>query len=181
MRETHAPLRIGISACLLGSEVRYDGGHKRDRALLAHLGGLVTWVSVCPEVESGMSVPRPPIRFERRGDDVVLVDFTASGADVGAPLRAFAARRVDELLSAGLDGFVLKSRSPSCGLGDVPVHGRGGAEAGTGDGVFAAALRAAAPDLPLATEAALATKAARDAFLARCRAFRRGYSRSKGE
>ena len=76
-------LRIGISSCLLGDEVRFDGGHKRDAALIAALGPYVEWVRVCPEVELGLGVPRPTLRLERRRGEIHLLE-PASGRDLGA-------------------------------------------------------------------------------------------------
>ena len=177
-----ARLRLGISACLAGQSVRYDGAHKRVDALLADFDPHVTWVTVCPEVESGMGAPRPPIRLEGAGGgEVRAIDFTRERADLGPALRAFSARRLADLTA--LHGFVLKSRSPSCGPGDAPLHAADGRVVSTADGLFAAALRATLPCLPVASEEDLATPWARAAFLARCRERRcaSGQSRSKGE
>jgi uncharacterized protein YbbK (DUF523 family) len=67
------PLRIGISSCLLGREVRYDGGHKHDRFLTGTMGEYFEWVPVCPEVEMGLGVPRPTLRLERHGDEIRMI------------------------------------------------------------------------------------------------------------
>src|SRR6478609_8425101 len=104
-------LRVGISACLLGQEVRYNGGHKRDAFLADTFGRYVEWVAVCPEVELGMGTPRPPIRLERRGDrnggEIRLV-MPSTGEDLTAPMRAWAGRRAEDLAAMDLDGYVLK-------------------------------------------------------------------------
>src|SRR5690606_4696456 len=110
-----APIRIGISSCLLGHAVRWDGGHKRDAFLVERLGRFVEWVPVCPELELGMGVPREPIRLVARGAGIRLVSVSG-GVDWTARMRAFAQRRVRALARLGLCGYVLKARSPSCGL-----------------------------------------------------------------
>src|SRR5213593_4281179 len=131
-------IRLGVSACLLGQRVRYDGNHKRNDALLRVLGDDVEWIPVCPEVELGLGVPRPPVVLvgARRAPRLVEPE---SGRDLTARMRRFARARVRQLTHLGLDGFVLKSRSPSCGLRDVPVVMHDGRRRG-GRGLFAAEL-----------------------------------------
>src|SRR3954451_5005751 len=109
-------VRIGISACLLGREVRYNGGHKRDAFLTDTFGRYVDWVAVCPEVELGMGTPRPPIRLERAAGDPgeVRLVMPSTGEDYTGRMRAWAARRAGELAGLDLDGYVLKKDSPSC-------------------------------------------------------------------
>src|SRR5213594_299566 len=116
-----APLRLGISACLLGHEVRYDGGHKRDPFLAATLARFVEWVPVCPEVELGLGVPREPIRLTGQAGAPRLVG-ESSGRDFTRAMLAFAGARVAGLEIRRLSGFVLKKGSPSCGMERVPVH-----------------------------------------------------------
>ncbi|HEV8586207.1 MAG TPA: DUF523 domain-containing protein [Methylomirabilota bacterium] len=156
-------VRLGVSACLLGEAVRWDGGHKRDAIVVELLGPRVTWVPVCPEVELGLGVPRPPIQLagDARAPRLVVAE---TGADLTARMRRFAEARLDELARLGLDGYVLKARSPSCGPAGVPVHGTAGA---TGAGLFAAALAARFPDLPAEDEDGLADPAVRARFLER--------------
>ena len=107
-------IRIGVSACLLGRQVRYDGGHKRDSFLVDVLGPQVEWVPVCPEVELGMGTPRPAVRLEDRGAAVALVE-PVSGDDHTGPMLRLARQRVRGLRDTRLCGFVLKRGSPSCG------------------------------------------------------------------
>lgn len=154
--------KVGISSCLLGQAVRYDGGHKRDPFAAGRLGRRVTLVPVCPEVEVGMGVPREPIRLERAGRGVRLVGVT-SGTDHTASMRRFAARRAKELEALGLSGYVFKRNSPSCGPDGVPVHG----STRTGTGLFAAAVRKRMPKMPVVDESELTTKAGRERFLER--------------
>lgn len=158
--------RIGISACLLGQEVRYDGGHKRDSFLTEILGSYVEWVPVCPEVELGMGTPRPPIRLERHGGEIRLV-MPSTGADYTDAMRKFAERRVEVLANLDLDGYILKKDSPSCGLERVEVHHGSGVVSQDGRGLFAAALMARLPDLPVEDEGRLDDPALRETFLKR--------------
>src|SRR5829696_1748526 len=110
---TPPKVRIGISSCLLGEEVRYNGGHKRDAFLTDTLGRYVEWVAVCPEVELGMGTPRPPIRLERIGGGGVRLMMPSTGGDYTDAMREYAERRVAALAGMDLDGYVLKKDSPS--------------------------------------------------------------------
>src|SRR6266404_7119360 len=110
-----APLRLGISACLLGHEVRYDGGHKRDPFLTETLGRFVEWVPVCPEVELGLGVPREPIRLEGDPARPRLVALETR-TDHTEAMRRLARARATGLARLELAGYVLKSDSPSCGM-----------------------------------------------------------------
>jgi uncharacterized protein YbbK (DUF523 family) len=162
--------RIGISSCLLGDEVRFDGGHKREASLIAAAGPDVEWVRVCPEVELGLGVPREPVRLVTAGGGTRMISVE-SHIDHTDAMREYAARRVRELAAANLSGYVLKARSPSCGLHDVAIHDAAGAVVATGMGLFAAALREGLPELPVEDERRLADPAALEAFLARVRAY----------
>ena len=166
-------IRVGISACLLGREVRWDGGHKRDRSILAALGRRFELVPVCPEVEIGLGVPREPLRLEGKDAAPRLVSRTTR-LDITRRMRAWARRRVRDPGTADLRGFVLKSRSPSCGLFRVPLHraGRGGAPALRGRGLFAGALVERFPSLPVVEELQLHDRAAREDFVRRVLAYK---------
>jgi uncharacterized protein YbbK (DUF523 family) len=153
--------RVGVSACLLGRAVRYDGSHRRSAFLVEELAGQVELVPTCPEVDVGMGTPREPIALTAV-DGEVRVRGAASGRDWTAALREHAVRRVAELQRLGLDGYVLKSRSPSCGL-SVAVAG----SRAPGRGIFAAELRARLPDLPVIEEAALDDPDLREQFVQR--------------
>jgi uncharacterized protein YbbK (DUF523 family)/uncharacterized protein YbgA (DUF1722 family) len=166
-------LRVGISACLLGQEVRYDGQHKRDDLLVDVLGRCVEWVPVCPEVELGLGVPREPIRLVgRSGAPRLLAE--RSGADHTDAMRAYARRRVAALAREDLSGYVTKKDSPSCGMARVRVHpARGGPPRRDGVGAFARELLAAMPLLPVAEEADLHDPALRESFTERVFAYAR--------
>ena len=172
--------RVGISSCLLGENVRHDGGHRRAAGLLADLGGAVEWVAVCPELEVGMGVPRETVELVAAGPGgAPRMLGTESGRDWTEAMESFAARRLDELERLGISGYVLKSRSPSCGL-LVPVRLASGETALGREGLFAAALRRRFPGLPVAEEDALAEGAARGRFLAEVLAYRGRRSRAAG-
>src|SRR6188508_886814 len=128
-------LRIGVSSCLLGDEVRFDGGHKRDVSLLEAFDPYVEWVRVCPEVELGLGVPREPVRLVSApgGPRMIAVQ---SGIDHTGPMQEYAQRRVHELARASLSGYILKAKSPSCGLHGVSVHDDTGTAIATGLGLF---------------------------------------------
>jgi uncharacterized protein YbbK (DUF523 family) len=164
-------VRLGISACLLGREVRYNGGHKRDAFLADVLGKYVDWVDVCPEVEVGLGTPRPSMRLLRigRGEDAqVRLIVAETGVDHTDALRAWAARRVEELARLELDGYVLKSGSPSCGMERVELHPEeGGEPSRVARGLFAEALLRRLPDLPVEEEGRLQDPALRESFLSR--------------
>jgi uncharacterized protein YbgA (DUF1722 family)/uncharacterized protein YbbK (DUF523 family) len=165
-------LRIGVSSCLLGENVRWDGGHKRDRFLTDELGPFVEWVPVCPEVELGLGTPRPTVRLVRRGDDVRMVE-PKSGDDHTEAMRAYARRRVRELDREGLSGYVLKKDSPSCGMERVKVYAGPGAGTRDGRGLFAAALLERFPHLPVEEEGRLGDPRLRENFVVRVFAYRR--------
>lgn len=162
------PPRVGISACLLGERVRYDGGHKLNPFAAGPLGKLVTLVPVCPEVELGMGIPREPVRLERSRRTLRMVG-TGSRTDHTAAMTRFARRRIDALESLGLSGYIFKKNSPSCGPEGVPVHG----STRTGRGLFAAAVIDRMPLLPVVDERDLSTAAAQGHFLERVFAYQR--------
>src|SRR5579864_3099120 len=147
-------IRIGVSACLLGQEVRYDGGHKRDSYLVETFGRYVEWVPVCPEVEMGLGTPRETLRLVRINNDVRMV-MTKTGVDHTDGMRAFAARRLDQLGRENLSGYVLKKNSPSCGMERVKVFDSRGVASRPGQGLFAEALLQRFPHLPVEEEGRL--------------------------
>ena len=159
-------IRLGISACLLGAEVRYDGGHKRDAFLAETLGPFVEWVPVCPEVEIGLGVPRDTLRLVGDAAAPRLV-VQKTGEDLSARMRRYARGRTEELAALGLHGYVLKRASPSCGLFRVRVHGDRGTTVGAGRGLFAAALAERLPLLPVEEEGRLGDPGLRESFIER--------------
>ncbi len=158
--------RIGVSACLLGHSVRFDGGHTRDRFLTDTLGRFVEWVPVCPEAEAGLGTPREAMRLVGR-EGVPRLIAVRSRRDLTDTLVDFAAARVAQLAALRLDGFVLKKGSPSCGLTRVAVYSEQGARAGSGRGLFADALCGALPALPVEEEGRLCDPVLRENFVER--------------
>ncbi|MBF0311417.1 MAG: DUF523 domain-containing protein [Magnetococcales bacterium] len=157
---------LGISRCLLGELVRYDGGHRQDAALVEALRARVRLVPVCPEVEAGLGVPREPMHFVNAsgGRRLVTVD---SGRDCTATLSRWCEVEARRWQSLGVRGAVLKARSPSCGLSVVVSDGS------TTPGLFVEALARFAPGIVVENAENLADNASFEAFLARisgCRA-----------
>jgi len=168
-----APILVGVSACLLGQRVRWDGGHKSDAFLTGMLGRYVEWVPVCPEVEVGLPVPRDTLRLVRRGQEVRMV-MPRSAQDHTEAMTAYAARTVRDLAARNLCGFVLKKDSPSCGMERVRVYpDEGGTPARDGRGLFAAELIRQMPHLPVEEEGRLADRRLRENFVERLFAYRR--------
>lgn len=175
MNETAAGdrrVRIGISACLLGANVRYDGGHKRNDFLVDTLGRFVDWVPICPEAESGLGTPREPMRLARVGDTVRLITVS-SGRDVTSTLEQYAEGRVGRLDGEGLCGFVLKSDSPSCGLHRVKISDDAGDVSRARRGIFTSRLVERFPDLPAEEEGQLSDPRLCDNFIERVFAYSR--------
>ncbi len=164
------PVRVGISACLLGEEVRFDGGHKRDAFLTDTFGRFVEWVPVCPEVECGFGTPRDAMRLVRGADGLRLITVK-TGVDLTPPMEAYATRRAAALAREDLSGFVLKKDSPSCGLERVKVYGGRGMPEKSGRGLFAAALVDRLPHLPVEEEGRLSDPTLRDNFVERVFAY----------
>jgi uncharacterized protein YbbK (DUF523 family) len=167
-----APIRIGISKCLLGEEVRFDGGHKRDAFLVDTFGHYVEWFPVCPEVDIGLGTPREPIHLVRAEKAIRLVGVK-SGSDHSEAMRAYAATKAEELARLELHGFILKKDSPSCGMERVKIYNPSGVSERTGRGLFAGALMARLPDLPVEEEGRLSDPRLRDNFVERVFAYRR--------
>jgi len=167
-------IRVGISSCLLGQKVRYDGGDKRNRSVIEAFGPFVEWVPVCPEFEMGLGVPREPIQVVRVGPRAVRLLGVKSRADHTAAMRKYAKRRLDALAALDLCGYIFKKNSPSCGLSGVPAWNPDGSAATSGKGLFAAALVKRFPDLPVEEEGRLVDARARKRFLERVIAYARG-------
>lgn len=170
--DKNTELRIGISACLLGERVRFDGGHKEDRYLTRTLASYVQWVSICPEVEIGMPTPREAIRLDRTEDQIRLIGGK-SGHDYTEQMQKWARKRLDELQREGLSGYILKRSSPSCGMERVRVYSENGIPARNGVGVFADLLMNANPLLPVEEEGRLNDPILLENFIERIFAYQR--------
>ena len=170
--EADRPLRIGISMCLLGENVRYDGGHKRDPFVTGVLSRFVEFVAVCPEMDVGLGVPREPIRLVDVGGRVRLRGVK-SETDHTVAMQRYSRRKARELARLDLCGYILKKDSPSCGMERVRVYAARGGVRRSGTGMFAAALLAAFPDLPVEEEGRLQDARLRENFVERVFAYRR--------
>ncbi|HEX4997095.1 MAG TPA: DUF523 and DUF1722 domain-containing protein [Terriglobia bacterium] len=165
-------VRVGISSCLLGACVRFDGGHKRDPFLTDSFGKYVEWIPVCPEVEMGLGVPRETLRLVERNGAARIV-APASGKDHTRAMSEWAGERLRQLDKEGLCGYVLKRGSPSCGLERVRVHHANGQVTKDGQGVYASHLVAEFPHLPIEEEGRLNDPRIRENFVSRVFSYQR--------
>jgi uncharacterized protein YbgA (DUF1722 family)/uncharacterized protein YbbK (DUF523 family) len=158
--------KVGVSACLLGQAVRYDAGHKRDAYVVDVLAPHFDLVPVCPEVEAGMGVPREPVRLVDGPASPRMVGRESS-ADWTIRMNAFCRQRTGKRDVAGLDGYILKKNSPSCGMERVKVYSGGTAAQRSGRGLFAAALMQRYSLLPVEEEGRLCDHRLRESFIER--------------
>ena len=165
-------IRLGISSCLLGEKVRFDGSHKLDRFLTETLGRYVEYVPVCPEVEVGLPTPRETLRLIGSEESPRLV-FSKSGEDITEQMTAWAKKRVVELEKENLSGFIFKSKSPSSGMERVRLYDRNGVPRKTGVGLFAKTFMEHFPLLPVEEEGRLHDPKLRENFIETIFALRR--------
>jgi len=170
--ETEKKPLVGISACLLGETVRYDGGGKLDRYLRDVLGKHVDYVPVCPEVESGMGVPREAMRLVNNDKNIRLVT-TRTQVDLTDKMSGWIDNKIPVLRELTLCGYILKARSPSCGLMRVKVYKPSGGATNNGMGMFARGLTESLPLLPLEEEGRLNDSKLRENFIERIFAMHR--------
>ncbi len=166
------PLRLGVSQCLLGSEVRFDGGHKRDSFLTDVLGRYVEWVPVCPEVEAGFGVPRETMRLTGDPGSPTLITIKTH-RDLTEPMERYSERRVRELEPLELSGYVFKKDSPSCGVERVRIYNQHGMPNRNGIGLFARAFIERFPLIPVEEEGRLSDPVLRENFIERLFCYRR--------
>lgn len=158
--------KLGISACLLGEEVRYNGGHKLSRFCTQVLGEYVDFVPVCPEVAVGLGTPREPIRLVGSAAAPRAVGTVHSELDVTEPLTRYGERMADDL--GEICGYIFMHKSPSCGLERVKVYGESGVPVPEGGrGLYAQAFCAKRPDLPVEEDGRLCDPVLRENFLVR--------------
>jgi uncharacterized protein YbgA (DUF1722 family)/uncharacterized protein YbbK (DUF523 family) len=161
---------VGISSCLLGEKVRFDGGHKRDTFLTGTFGTFVEWVPVCPEVECGFGTPRESMRLVRKGDGIRLLTVK-TGIDLTEQMDRYTGPRLTQLATENLSGYVLKKDSPSCGMERVKIYGAHNVPVKSGQGLFAARLLERFPDLPVEEEGRLSDPRLRENFVERVFAY----------
>ena len=160
-------IKLGISACLLGEKVRYDGGHKLDPFLTGTFGKYIEYIPVCPESECGFGIPREPLRLMGNSDAPRLVT-THTKIDVTDRMIEWTRKRISTLRGENISGFVFKSKSPSCGLQGVKVYDEEGGYVKKGTGLFAKALMWDLPLLPVEDEERLHDPLLCEIFLELC-------------
>ena len=159
-------IKIGISSCLLGNNVRYDGGHQHDQSITDTLGPYVEWLSVCPEVECGRGIPREAMRLVGDPENPRLMTIH-TGVDHTDGMLAWVEKRLRELEKENLCGFIFKSKSPSSGIGDVTIHSASGVPDSKGAGLFGGAFVKRFPLLPVIDEARLHDPLLKENFIER--------------
>lgn len=162
---------IGVSACLLGEKVRYDGGHKKENYLTDTLGNYFSWVPFCPELEMGLGTPRESMRLEKEKKSILL-KTVKTGQDHTSKIEKFSSKKVRELERLNLSGVLFKSKSPSCGMEKVKVYHQG-IPYNNGIGFFARELMEKYPDLPVEEEGRLRDEKLRENWISRVFAYNR--------
>lgn len=165
-------MKIAISACLQGCEVRYDGTGKLQAELIAELKDIVEVVSFCPEVDAGLGIPREPIQLveiqSQAGSDIRVLQVSDAAIDRTEVLRLSAQRQG---WLASISGYIFKARSPSCGVASTPVWSQTGETVTYSDGEFVRCIRARYPQMPLIDEEQWRDAEAKAAFLAAAYAY----------
>lgn len=164
MTDFENKITIGVSSCLLGNEVRYDGGHKHDRYITETLGRYLSFVPVCPEVECGLPIPREAMRLVGEVDRPRLVT-NKTGVDHTDRMLTWARKKVAELEKENLCGFIFKNRSPSSGMERVKVYDVNNVPRAVGVGIFARAFKDHFPLLPTEEEGRLHDPLLRENFI----------------
>ena len=156
---------IGISSCLLGEAVRFDGGHKQDNYIIGTLGNYFVFHPVCPEVAIGLPIPRPPIRLVQFKDGVRVVGVKDREVDVTHSLHSFGKKMAQEM--SEISGFIFKRASPSCGMERVKVYDQDGRSIDVASGAFAEEIMKGQPLLPVEEEGRLGDPGLRENFIMR--------------
>ncbi|NUO79556.1 DUF523 and DUF1722 domain-containing protein [candidate division KSB1 bacterium] len=172
MTDSKTKVRLGVSTCLLGQNVRFDGGHKEDHYLTETLAPFVEWIAACPEVDIGLGTPRESIRLIGTTNAPRLF-APKSGVDLTDKMQSYARAKVEQLQQMDLDGYILKKDSPSCGMERVRIYHESGSATRTGVGLFARVLMEGMPELPVEEEGRLHDPSLRANFIVRVFAHRR--------
>lgn len=171
-------IKIGVSSCLLGEKVRYDGGHKHDRYITDTLGNFFNYISVCPEVECGLPVPREAMRLVGDIKSPHLLTIK-SKIDYTEKMFKWINKKIPELEKENLCGFIFKSRSPSSGIKDVKIYNSSGMLSGKGAGLFGGEFVRKFPYIPVIDEGRLHDPILRENFIERVFVFYRWKKLSK--
>lgn len=157
-------IKIGVSSCLLGNNVRYNGGHARDRFVSDTLGQYVRFVPVCPEVECGLPIPRPTMHLRGDPENPRLVT-TKTKEDHTQRMVTWAKKRLDLLAEEDLCGFIFKKNSPSSGMARVKVFNDKGQPVKKGSGIFAGMFMKRFPLIPVEEDGRLNDPLLRENFI----------------
>ncbi|MDD3325250.1 MAG: DUF1722 domain-containing protein [Sulfurospirillaceae bacterium] len=155
-------MKIAVSACLLGEKVRFDGGHKQDAFIMKQLSHYASFVPFCPEAKA-FGIPRPSIRLVK--EKCLEVISNKDGRSLLTPLEVAVSNELTMLEKHSLTGIILKSKSPSCGLGSAKVYLPNGQSIGKGNGVMAQKLQDVYPYLPIEEEGRLQDPWLRENFV----------------
>lgn len=158
-------MKIGISKCLLGEKVRFDGQHKLDRFLCNELGAYVNWVALCPELECGMSIPREALRLIGDNADTARLFTNKHFLDKTEQMLSYTFRKLDELEKENLRGFIFKAKSPTSGMQGVKIYTEDGIPSKRGSGIFAREFMKRFPNIPVEDEGRLHDPGLRENFI----------------
>ncbi len=172
VRNPESKIKVGVSSCLLGENVRWDGGHKQDRAVKEILGRVFEWVPTCPEVEIGMGIPREAVQLTGHPKTPRMIGNT-TGTDWTTRMNGYSKKRSAELAKMNLCGYIFKNRSPSCGIARIPVTGKSGKIQRNGRGLFAESFMRQCALVPAEGEDRLHDARIRENFITRVFAYHR--------
>ncbi|MDB2447263.1 DUF523 and DUF1722 domain-containing protein [bacterium] len=171
MKNNNKKIPIAISGCLLGQNVRFNGGHKKNRYISDTLGGYFEWVTFCPEVAIGLGIPRNPIRLEKENGVVRLFDSITNETHTES-MKMYGRKILEELTANPVYGYILKSKSPSCGIHNVNIQiSKEGKINKNGMGIYTSVLKESLPNLPMEEEGRLSDAGIRENWIARVFAY----------
>ncbi|WP_162063844.1 YbgA family protein [Vibrio taketomensis] len=173
-------IKVGVSACVLGENVRFDSGHKLSRFVTKELSDHFEFVSVCPEVESGMPVPRPTIRLMTNEERLILVETKDPTKDHTQSMLDFSTRRIEQLKKEDLCGYIVCAKSPTCGMERVKVYGKNNADK-VGIGLYTKELMERMPWLPVEEDGRLNDPVLKENFVTRVYCLHDFYESMGGE
>ena len=172
IRNPSSRIKIGVSSCLLGEKVRWDGNHKQDAVVKNQLGRIFEWVPTCPEVEIGMGIPRESVHLTGSSKSPRVVGIT-TGTDWTQRMNRYSKKRSRELAKMNVCGYIFKSKSPSCGIARIPVVAKNGKTQSKGRGLFAELFIQQYPLVPVEDEDRLHDARVRENFITRVFAYHR--------
>lgn len=159
--------KVGISACLTGENVRYDGGNKYHQLIQQELSPWLNLQPICPEAEAGLGIPRPPVQLVQRADGIYAQGVTQTQLDVTNVLVATSAQLANNC-GQRFCAYIVKARSPSCGAGSTPIYNSGKTQVTTGDGLFVKTLKATLPNIMIVEESRFSNAEKCKEFVLQC-------------